>query len=561
MFLLVPVAALPQWPTSPDNMYIPETGAFPTGITPTVFLPIPDDIGGFYFSHTGSEYGIQHMAADGALLWGDVGVNLPINDYDQTTIADIEPAGDGFLYVLYEHLDVWWDEVYHYTPHLFLVLFNSDGNLVWEEAFQVAADSAHGGLIEWFPADLIRDPSNQGVFVHWREVDSTSFLYKDKFQYIKNVNDFPEEQYLQYGIRLDDPESGIPHLQRSEIKGIFINDDLGFDVFVSAGDTALYFQKYDVNATPLLSNPGVVVAPETFNFTHNTVRPQRYVDEKYLVNKGSRVQIIDNFGNALLSPQEVSQIGSVGRVIPVAGSGSNDLFTWTAKLDSATGRFILFYQWFDSQLNKYYGPDGLAIDTLDGFNWRHPYYILAPDLSVYACRTYPDDDRLYVQRYDRYGQMWDDWVLVNDNAWQPGYQQWTYAIVVSDGALIIPMYGGEEWGFVRISPTGELGGPGTGIESAFSNPKYCTLGMPFPNPFNAQIIIPVYKGGANEYIIGIYDLSGRLVRRLDVGDASFVYWDAKDSKGINVASGVYFVRDLSHSNSVSTYTRKIILQR
>ena len=50
--------------------------------------------------------------------------------------------------------------------------------------------------------------------------------------------------------------------------------------------------------------------------------------------------------------------------------------------------------------------------------------------------------------------------------------------------------------------------------------------------------------GAPGQSLSIHDLSGRLVRRLPVGNAAngSVQWDGRDSQGVSLRAGLYFVR-------------------
>ena len=70
----------------------------------------------------------------------------------------------------------------------------------------------------------------------------------------------------------------------------------------------------------------------------------------------------------------------------------------------------------------------------------------------------------------------------------------------------------------------------------------------YPNPFNPETWIPYQLKDSVDVIISIYDLSGRLVRRLELGQktAGFyltkdraAYWDGKNNCGEKVSSGVY----------------------
>jgi hypothetical protein len=71
----------------------------------------------------------------------------------------------------------------------------------------------------------------------------------------------------------------------------------------------------------------------------------------------------------------------------------------------------------------------------------------------------------------------------------------------------------------------------------------------FPNPFNPETWIPYQLREGSEITIRIYSASGELVRELDLGyrSAGFyvsrdraAYWDGRNKRGEQVASGVYF---------------------
>ena len=75
-------------------------------------------------------------------------------------------------------------------------------------------------------------------------------------------------------------------------------------------------------------------------------------------------------------------------------------------------------------------------------------------------------------------------------------------------------------------------------------PKEFSLGNNYPNPFNPLTTIPFTISKPGLVVINIYDLNGRLVRRivnkhLGTGRYSRI-WDGKNSQGIPVSSGVYY---------------------
>ena len=80
-------------------------------------------------------------------------------------------------------------------------------------------------------------------------------------------------------------------------------------------------------------------------------------------------------------------------------------------------------------------------------------------------------------------------------------------------------------------------------------PHETILAQNFPNPFNPETWIPYQLSEATEVSVQIYDVSGRLVRTLNLGwqpvgsymtPSSAAYWDGRNAVGERVASGIYF---------------------
>ena len=86
-----------------------------------------------------------------------------------------------------------------------------------------------------------------------------------------------------------------------------------------------------------------------------------------------------------------------------------------------------------------------------------------------------------------------------------------------------------------------------------------------PNPFNPSTSIGFVIEKATRITLGVYDLRGRLVRRLmdvevEAGEHQDVCaWDGRNDQGRLVTSGNYFLR-LS-TDDVFTDARKIVLVR
>ena len=96
-------------------------------------------------------------------------------------------------------------------------------------------------------------------------------------------------------------------------------------------------------------------------------------------------------------------------------------------------------------------------------------------------------------------------------------------------------------------------------------PKETELLANYPNPFNPETWIP-YRLAEDAFVtLTIYDLSGRVVRTLDVGhriasayenQSKAIYWDGRNALGEQVASGVYFYTLTADDYSA---TRKMVI--
>ncbi len=80
-------------------------------------------------------------------------------------------------------------------------------------------------------------------------------------------------------------------------------------------------------------------------------------------------------------------------------------------------------------------------------------------------------------------------------------------------------------------------------------PEETALFANYPNPFNPETWIPYQLAGSAAVTLTIYDLNGKMIRRLAVGHQAAgmyrsrsraVYWDGRNQLGEPVASGLYF---------------------
>ena len=99
------------------------------------------------------------------------------------------------------------------------------------------------------------------------------------------------------------------------------------------------------------------------------------------------------------------------------------------------------------------------------------------------------------------------------------------------------------------------------------HPETTSLLQNYPNPFNPETWIPYQLSEPAAVTITIYDVTGKVVRSLDVGHQApgfyrsrlqAAYWDGKNNLGENVASGVYFYQ--IQAGEFSATRRMLILK-
>ena len=109
----------------------------------------------------------------------------------------------------------------------------------------------------------------------------------------------------------------------------------------------------------------------------------------------------------------------------------------------------------------------------------------------------------------------------------------------------------------------------TVLESVLAEmrPEKTVLLTNYPNPFNPETWIPYHLANASDVQISIYDISGALVRQLDLGyrQAGYytnrsraAYWDGTNDFGERVATGIYFYQ--LQADNMSLLRKMLILK-
>ena len=76
-----------------------------------------------------------------------------------------------------------------------------------------------------------------------------------------------------------------------------------------------------------------------------------------------------------------------------------------------------------------------------------------------------------------------------------------------------------------------------------------------PNPFSTSTRVSITAPSRQDVVVGIYDASGRRVREFKSASVNGEYsltWDGNDTRGVRMASGIYFARASSRAGVVVT---------
>jgi hypothetical protein len=102
----------------------------------------------------------------------------------------------------------------------------------------------------------------------------------------------------------------------------------------------------------------------------------------------------------------------------------------------------------------------------------------------------------------------------------------------------------------------------TGVGDGESRSPISLLRPPVPNPARGTITVSYCIANAGRVQLGVYDVSGRLVRRLVDGERSAgtatVVWNGMNESGSRLGTGIYFIR---LTGPGIQETRKVVLLR
>jgi hypothetical protein len=168
------------------------------------------------------------------------------------------------------------------------------------------------------------------------------------------------------------------------------------------------------------------------------------------------------------------------------------------------------------------------------------------NIDVYLARTDANGDTLWTRTFG--GSSYDCGYSVRQTA-DGGY--------VICGQTYSFGAGGSDFYLIKTEENGNL----AIAESKASSTRAPALSLACsPNPFSASTRISLTSGvsGSGVPSLRVFDVQGRLVKRLTASRESYVVWDGTDDSGRPLPSGPYFVR---REDAGEHAIARIILQR
>lgn len=292
--------------------------------------------------------------------------------------------------------------------------------------------------------------------------------------------------------------------------------DFGGGALISASSSNLFLVKFDTNGNHLWSH--------RYGETGDFGAGRMAMDPTGRIAITGRMWGNINFGGGLLTPITAPDI-----ILAVFNSAGSHL--WSKRFGDAQqdrGTWVSFASNNDVILSATAQGPG-AIDFGGGA------MTLATDIySTCVGRFFPNNgalrwqktfsgnDQVYGMACETHGQL----VLGG-----------TYLGTLNLGGSDLVGAGNEDWFIARFSDQLTAAGPTLARASLAQNS---------PNPFNPSTSIAYTLAAPAHAVIEIVDASGSIVARIDEGTQPAgtytTLWSGRDSRGMSVASGVYFYR-------------------
>jgi hypothetical protein len=471
----------------------------------------PDMTGGAIAAHvsaTGPLYEkgifVQRINVNGTNLWGSGGV---LANTWLTYMGDVELCvtsdGEGGAILA-------WDETPLGLPYYVKVArISSVGQLLWSSTIYTGVDYGAHGL------ELVSDGQG-GVFLTWTTTNDPQGGCSVRAQ---RVNAAGQSAWAVNGAILSSSSTykEDPHLVADGIGGCIV----AWLEVTEPQDNNIYAQRLFYTGDIAWSDGGVPIS-------------------EAMTIQGEPFLVPDESGGAIITWSEYDS--------DAGGYGESDIY---AQRITQTGTVL-------------WTSDGILVSgapgsqTMNLYSSMHP---VVPDGESGAIIVWYDnrneDLDLYAQRISASG--YPQWQFDGSPVCTAeGTASWPSCIAASDGRALVswsdPRYGDYDIYAIRIPMDP------TSVEPPL--PRLPDLFQNYPNPFNPLTIIEYAVPTPGHVRLAIYDVHGRLVRKLadQRMDAGYhqVTWDGTNDQGRSIASGMYFYRA---EIGEETKTRKMLLIR
>ncbi len=148
--------------------------------------------------------------------------------------------------------------------------------------------------------------------------------------------------------------------------------------------------------------------------------------------------------------------------------------------------------------------------------------------------------------YDLYSRVSDDgYAWASEENWlsYAGWDTEPHPVTLSSGIVALAWPRGTTQSnmqvhFALLDPPTDIPGDSADAPVAVAPPVLRC----WPNPFREAIFLAPATPSSEAHAINVYDISGRLLRRLEASPLAAAQWDGRDSVGRPLPSGVYFAR-------------------
>ena len=167
-----------------------------------------------------------------------------------------------------------------------------------------------------------------------------------------------------------------------------------------------------------------------------------------------------------------------------------------------------------------------------------------------------------IRIYNNFGQLIDSLEYDDAPPWpvEPDGEGYTLELVNIEDDNTLP----ESW----VCSTILYGSPGS--QNTFSLnvtndnkliPNETRLGVPYPNPFNGTISLPIQLSNDKSGKIIIFNIKGEIITEILLSEytigTQMIYWNGKNQKGQSISTGIYFV---SLNNNINNIQKIIYLK-